>query len=145
MFGVDLYGRVRLAVLGQGLSQREASRRFGIDRGTVAKMVSHSAPPGYQRSVEPRRPKLDRHSGFIDQILSDDLSAPKKQRHTIQRIYDRLRDGRSSDGDYTTVRDYVHPRWLRLKETFVPLAHPVGHACQGEFWRGRGGDLRCDQ
>jgi len=87
MFGVDLYGRVRLAVL----SQREASRRFGIDRGTVAKMVSHSAPPGYRRSVEPRRPKLDRHSGFIDQILSDDLSAPKKQRHTIQRIYDRQR------------------------------------------------------
>ncbi|MDE0811808.1 MAG: IS21 family transposase, partial [Alphaproteobacteria bacterium] len=71
---------------------------------------------------------LDRYSGFIDQILSDDLSAPKKQRHTIQRIYDRLRDGRSFDGDYTTVRDYVHPRWLRLKETFVPLAHPVGHA-----------------
>jgi hypothetical protein len=24
MFGVDLYGRFRLAVLGQGLSQREA-------------------------------------------------------------------------------------------------------------------------
>lgn len=87
MFGVDLYGRVRLAVLGQGLSQREASRRFGIDRGTVAKMVSHSAPPGYRRSVEPRRLKLDRHSGFTDQILSDDLSAPKNQHHTIQGIY----------------------------------------------------------
>ena len=36
MYGVDLYGRVRLAVLGQGLSQREAARRFGIDRGTVS-------------------------------------------------------------------------------------------------------------
>lgn len=92
-----------------------------IDRGTVAKMVSHSGPPGYRRSVEPRRLNLDRYSGFIDQILSDDLSAPKKQRHTIQRIYDRLRDGRSFDGDYTTVRDYVHPRWLRLKETFRTL------------------------
>ena len=33
MFGVDLYGRVRLAVLGRGLSQREAARRFGIGRG----------------------------------------------------------------------------------------------------------------
>jgi transposase len=77
MFGVELYGRVRSAVLGHGLSQREASRRFGIDRGTVSKMVSHSAPPGYRRTVEPRRPKLNRHSGFIDQILADDLSAPK--------------------------------------------------------------------
>lgn len=144
MFGVDLYGRVRLAVLGQGLSQREAARRFGIDRGTVAKMVSHSVPPGYRRSVEPRRPKLDQHTGFIDQILSDDLSAPKKQRHTIQRIYDRLRAERGFDGGYTTVRDYVHPRRLSLKEAFVPLAHPAGHA-QGDFgeaWPRIGGDNR---
>ena len=144
MFGVDLYGRVRLAVLGQGLSQREAARRFGIDRGTVSKMVSHSAPPGYRRGVERRRPKLDRHIGFIDQILSDDLSAPKKQRHTIQRIYDRLRDERGFDGGYTTVRDYVHPRRLRLKEAFVPLAHPAGHAQAdfGEAWAVIGGVTR---
>ena len=132
MFGVDLYGRVRVAVLGQGVSQREAARCFGIDRGTVSKMVSHSAPPGYRRSVERCRPKLDRHIGFIDQILSYDLSAPKKQRHTIQRIFDCLRDERGFDGGYTTVRGYVHPRRLRLKEAFVPLVHPAGHA-QADF------------
>ena len=141
MVGVDFYGRVRLAVSGQGLSQREAVRRFGIHRGTVSKMVSHSAPPGYRRTMGPRRPKLDRHIGFIDQIMADDLSAPKKQRHTIQRIYDRLRDGRGFDGGYTTVRDYVHPRCLRLKEAFVPLAHPAGHAQAdfGEAWAVIGG------
>ena len=144
MCGVDFYGRVRLAVLGRELSQREAARRFGIDRGTVSKMVSHSAPPGYRRTMEPRRPKLDRHSGFIDQILADDLSAPKKQRHTIQRIYNRLRDERGFDGGYTTVRDYVHPRRLRLKEAFVPLAHPAGHAQAdfGEAWAVIGGVTR---
>jgi hypothetical protein len=49
MFDVDLYGRVRLAFLGQGLSQRKAVRRFGRDRGTLATVVSHSAPPGYRR------------------------------------------------------------------------------------------------
>jgi transposase len=144
MYGVDLYGRVRLAVLGQGLSQREAARRFGIDRGTVSKMVSHSAPPGYRQSQAPRRPKLDRHTAFIDQILQDDLSAPKKQRHTIQRIYDRLREERGFDGGYTTVRDYVHPRRLHLKEAFVPLAHPAGHAQAdfGEAWSVIGGIQR---
>ena len=94
MYGVDLYGRVRLAVLGQGISQREAARRFGIDRGTVSKMVAHSVPLGYRRPVALRRPKLDAHTGFIDQILHDDIGAPKKQRHTIQRIYDRLREER---------------------------------------------------
>jgi len=78
MYGVDLYGRVRLAVLVQGLSQREAARRFGIDRGTVRKMLAHSVPPGYRRGEERQRPKLAAHIGFIDQILADDLDAPKK-------------------------------------------------------------------
>ena len=144
MYGVDLYGRVRLAVLGQGISQREAARRFGIDRGTVSKMLAHSAPPGYRQNVAPRRPVLDAHIGFIDQILHEDLGAPKKQRHTIQRIYDRLREERGFDGGYTTVRDYVHPRRQSLKEAFVPLAHPAGHAQAdfGEAWAVLGGVTR---
>jgi transposase len=144
MYGVDLYGCVRLAVLGQCLSQREAARRFGIDRGTVSKMVAHSAPPGYRQSWARHRPKLDAHIGFIDQVLHDDLDAPKKQRHTIQRIYDRLREERGFDGGYTTVRDYVHPRRLSLKEAFVPLSHPAGHA-QADFseaWAVIGGVTR---
>ena len=144
MYGVDLYGRVRLAVLGQGISQREAARRFGIDRGTVSKMLAHSAPPGYRQSLGVRRPKLDAHIGFIDQILHDDLGAPRKQRHTIQRIYDRLREERGFSAGYTTVRDYVHPRRLSLKEAFVPLAHPAGHAQAdfGEAWAVIGGMRR---
>ncbi len=40
MYGVDLYRRVRLACHHEGLSQREAARRFGIDRKTVATMMS---------------------------------------------------------------------------------------------------------
>ena len=104
MFGVDFYGRVWLAASGRGLSQREASQAFW----NSSRDGSHSVPPGYRRTMGPRRPKLDRHIGFIDQIMADDLIASKKQRHTIQRIYDRVRDGRGFDGGYTTVRDYVH-------------------------------------
>ena len=136
MYGLDLYRHVRIAVLRHGISQREVARRFGIDRGTVAKMLMHSQPPGYRQSSEPHRPKLDAHTGFIDQILQDDLHGPRKQRHTIQRIYDRLCSERGFDGGYTTVRDYVHPRRLSLREAFVPLAHPPGHAQAdfGEAW-----------
>lgn len=43
MYGVELYSKVRMAVLRDGLSQREAARRFGIDRGTVSKMVGVSS------------------------------------------------------------------------------------------------------
>ena len=54
MYGVELYAAVRLAVVDEGLSHHEAGRRFGIDRRTVKKMLSYSAPPGYRRPNNPR-------------------------------------------------------------------------------------------
>src|SRR5450759_597943 len=56
MKGVELYGRVRYAVQIEGLSHREAARRFGIDPRTVAKMMKFSAPPGYVRKKPPAKP-----------------------------------------------------------------------------------------
>ena len=50
---VELYGRVRHAVMIEGLSQREAARCFGIDPRTVRKMLSYSVPPGYVRTRPP--------------------------------------------------------------------------------------------
>ncbi len=69
MYGVDLYLRVRLACHREGLSRREAARRFGIDRKMVAKMLAFSVPPGYRRSGPPRRPKLDPFTGIVNRIL----------------------------------------------------------------------------
>ena len=69
MKGVELYGRVRHAVQIEGLSRREAARRFGIDPRTVAKMMAFSVPPGYRRGGAPKRPKLDPFTAIIDQIL----------------------------------------------------------------------------
>src|SRR5215217_2945331 len=88
---VDLYARVRRACHAEGMSQREAARRFGIDPKTVAKMLRHAVPPGYRRSKPPARPKLDAFTAAIDAILEADLSAPSKQRHTAKRIHERLR------------------------------------------------------
>ena len=83
---VELYGRVRHAVIVQGMSRREAARDFGIDRRTVDKMLAFSVPPGYRRSKPPRRPKLDPFTGIIDQILEGDAKVPKKQRHTCKKF-----------------------------------------------------------
>ena len=66
---VELYGRVRYAVRIEGISRREAARRFGIDPRTMAKMLAFSVPPGYRRSHAPTRPKLDAFVGMIDRIL----------------------------------------------------------------------------
>jgi len=128
MYSVDLYGRVRRACHVEGMSIREAARVFGLHLETVSKMLRYSAPPGYRRSAPVRRPKLDAFTGVIDRILEEDGSAPRKQRHTAKRIFERLRDEHGFEGGYTIVKDYVRERRLRSREVFVPLAHEPGHA-----------------
>ena len=45
MFTLELYARVRRAVMAEGLSRREAARRFGVHRNTITK--------GAVRAIEP--------------------------------------------------------------------------------------------
>ena len=104
MKGVELYAQVRYAVQIEGVSRREAARRYGIDPRTVAKMLAFSVPPGYRRSRRPARPKLDPFTGIIDSILVEDEGHPRKQRHTSKRIFERLRDEHGSGG-ITIVKD----------------------------------------
>jgi transposase len=128
MKSVELYGVVRYAVQREGLSRREAARRFGLDPRTVAKMLAFSVPPGYRRSRPPARPKLDRFVGIISQILEDDKTRSAKQRHTSKRIFERLRDEHGYAGGLTIVKDYVLGQRQRQREMFVPLRHDPGHA-----------------
>ncbi len=128
MYKVGIYLRVRKACFVEGMSVREAARVFGLHRDTVRKMLKYSVPPGYRRQRPARRPKLDPYKGVMDQILEQDLSSPKKQRHTAKRIYERLRDEHGFPGKYTIVKDYVRERRRHTREMFLPLSHPPGHA-----------------
>ena len=132
VYKVEVYARVRRAVQVDGMSIREAARQFGLSRKTIRKMMQFSLPPGYERKKPVARPKLGPWLGVIDQILVDDQSQPKKQRHTAKRIFDRLKAEHAFGGGYTIVKDYVRQARLRHKEVFVPLAHPPGDA-QGDF------------
>ena len=44
-------------------------------------------------SALPIAPSLSPYTGVIDGILEDDLSAPKKQRHTAKRIFRAAEEG----------------------------------------------------
>jgi len=87
---VELYARLRRAVLVEGMSRRAAAREFGLARKTVPKMLEYSAPPGYRRQQPVRRPKLGPWQGAIDAILEDDKQRPRRQQHTAKRIFERL-------------------------------------------------------
>src|ERR1700680_2276202 len=129
---VELYAQVRRAVYVEGISQREAARRFGIDPRTVAKMLAFSVPPGDRRRRPPARPKLGPFTRIIHGILAEDEGRPRKQRHTSKRIFERLRAEHGYAGGITIVKDYVLSRRLGQREVFVPLRHDPGHA-QADF------------
>jgi transposase len=126
MFTVELYAKIRHAVMVDGLSRREAAKRFGVHRNTITKMLSFSVPPGYRRRERPAK------MAWIDAILAGDSRVHKKQRQTAHRIFERLRDEQGFTGGYTIVREYVAQAVLRTREMFVPLSHCPGHA-QADF------------
>ncbi len=65
-------------------------------------------------------------------MLEADRGVHTKQRHTAQRLFDRLRAEEGYTGGYTVVREYVAAATLRTREMFVPLSHRPGHA-QADF------------
>jgi transposase len=122
------YDLVRRMFFRESLSKREISRRTGIHRKTINKMLNYSLPPGYRKKAPRKKTKLWSFIPIIDRILEDDKSAPKKQRHTAKRIFDRLTMEYDYDGGYTIIKDYVRDKKVRQREVFVPLVQRPGTA-----------------
>ena len=115
---MDEYVSVRRMHFEEGLSIREIHRRTGINRRTIKKMITQGSPVPYRRS-ESRRPVLGEVAPLIDSILEQDRSAPRKQRHSARRIWERLAEEHGYAGGYTQVRCYVRDWRMRTKERFV--------------------------
>jgi transposase len=125
---MEQWAEIRRRVLTDEISKRQACRQYGIHWLTLKKILAHEEPPGYRRSRPPRRPKIDPVLPVIRAILDADRSAPKKQRHTAHRIWQRLRDEHAFTGGYTIVKDAVRELTAARKEVFLPLSHPPGEA-----------------
>lgn len=98
----DHWAEIRRRVLTHEISRREACRIYNIHWATLKKILAHEDPPGYRRRQSARRPILEPVLPIIRQILDDDRQAPKKQRHSAHRIWQRLRDEHAFTGSYTS-------------------------------------------
>ena len=128
---MEQWTSIRQRVLVEGASKRSVMLSTGVHHETLSKMLTHSQPPGYQRKAEYPRPKVGPYLVRIGQILKEDQSAPKKQRHTAKRIFDRIRS-EGYTGGYTQVKTAVRAIRQQSKEVFVPLTHLPGEA-QADF------------
>lgn len=137
---VDLYAAIRRDAR-TGMSLRALMRKYGVGFETVQRALV-SAVPEPRKKMRPRETRLDPYRPVIDAILTADLTAPRKQRHTVKRIYDRLLDEHDAvDISYQMVRAYVAGRReeIRLQagkgvvDAFVPQTHKPGAEAEVDF------------
>jgi transposase len=139
---VELYAAIRFDWQRNRLSIRSLADKYGVHRRTVREAIESPIPP--PRKSPPRRTLvLDTVRGAIDAMLAEDLTAPRKQRHTAKRIFERLRAEQHAQVSYSYVAKYVHRRRPQLVAEaavragvvagFVPQHHPPGAEAEVDF------------
>lgn len=125
---MEMWTEIRRRVLGGEISRRQACREYNLHWETIQKVLAHSEPPGYRKKQTRGRPKMAAFLPIIAEILEADKKAPRKQRHTAQRIFDRLVEEHQFDGCYSSVKEAVREWKQGRQEVFLPLSHPPGEA-----------------
>lgn len=118
----------------EGWSIRKIARQLEISRQTVRKVLAAPAePPRYHQTVPRPQPVVGPYLPVIERWLAADEYAPRKQRHTAKRIYDRLVEEYGFAGSEVTVRRAVSALRGRRVQVFVPLEAPAGKIAQADF------------
>ena len=68
------------------------ARKLGVHRRMVRQALGDTVPPA-RKIPERKKLRLEPVMEFINAVLQADRAAPRKQRHTSHRIYERIPDG----------------------------------------------------
>lgn len=134
---MELFEQIRRAQSREGLSIRELSRRFGVHRRDVRAALISAVPPPRKASPSRESPALGPWKQIIDSWLEADETAPRKQRHTARRVWERLVEEHRAEVAESTVRRYVGEVRRRqafpVMEVMVPQRHPMGEEAEVDF------------
>ena len=135
---MKLFEQIRRAHERDGASIRELARRFGVHRRDVRAALASPIPPARKVSAGVRpAPKLDVWKPLIDRWLADDIEAPRKQRHTARRVWQRLVLEHGADVGESTVRRYVKKvkdaQVTALADVAIVQDHELGAEAEVDF------------
>jgi transposase len=134
---VELFEQIRRDRRFEDLSIRELADRHGTHRRTVRQALADAVPPPRKAYPERPRPAIDEYVTVIDAWLIADESAPRKQRHTARRIWQRLVAEHQATCSEVTVSRYVARRRVELglltREVSIPQTHAAGAEAEVDF------------
>lgn len=126
---VELFEQIRRDRDREGLSIRALAERHGVHRRAVRQALASPLPPARKRPVGRPAPKLGEYRELIDEWLRADRAAPRKQRHTARRVWERLSEEHGAQVSERAVRKWVAERRRELgvaPAAMVPLVHDPG-------------------
>jgi transposase len=134
---VELFEQIRRDKDREDLSERALAARYRVGRGTVRQALESPIPPLRKRPEGRPAQKLGEFHELIDEWLTADLEAPRKQRHTARRVWKRLVDEHGADVAEATVREHVRKRkremGLALGQVFVPQTHTPAQTAEVDW------------
>jgi len=126
---MEQFEQIRRDHAREGLSIRELAKRHGVHRRAVRQALESAVPPLKRPPVGRPAPKLGAFREVIDGWIDADREAPRKQRHTARRIWQRLVAEHGAEVSERQVSRYVRERRRALGEVgevFVPLVSEAG-------------------
>jgi transposase len=136
---VELFEQIRRDRDVEGLSLRALAERHGVHRRSVRQALAAALPPPRKQPEGRAAPKLGAYRELIDSWLVADREAPRKQRHTARRVWQRLIDEQGVEVSERQVRRYVRSRRRELgelvDEVFVPQVHEPGIEAEVDWAR----------
>jgi transposase len=114
------------------------AKKLGVHRRMVREAIGNALPKP-RKKTERRRWKMQAAAAFVDAILEADRKAPRKQRHTAHRMWERIRQELPDcQIGERTVRQYVQQRkielGMRVRETYVPQSYAWGAEAQVDWY-----------
>lgn len=123
---MELFEQIRKDYFVHQKSIRQIAKDRQVHRRVVRQAIENALPPS--RLIVNRQGSVLTLpvKAVIGEWLQEDRQAPRKQRHTGQRIYQRLVDEQQFSGSAVTIRSYVYQQRKILglnARAFVPQIH----------------------
>ncbi len=133
---VEQFESIRRDALDRELSIRALADKHKVHRRTVRQALEDAVPP-VRKSPARTAPVLGLHVATIRGWLVEDLTAPKKQRHTARRVWQRLLEEEGAVVAESSVRNLVAQLRVEVgggrEQVMVPQTHPPAQEAEVDF------------